>query len=50
MIAQPALTTIRQPVEVMGRTMARALLDRIDGRPVRTATVLPTELVRRESA
>src|SRR5947209_7135235 len=31
-ISQPALTTIRQPIEELGRQMARMLLDRLDGR------------------
>ena len=50
LIADPPLTTVRQPIEVMGRQMARTLLDRIDGRPVRQGIILPTELVRRGSA
>lgn len=50
LFSQPPLTTVRQPIEVMGRQMARTLLDRIDGRPVRRGIVLPTELVRRASA
>jgi len=47
----PPLTSIRQPTEEMGRTMARVLLEEIAERAaVRRHVVLATELVRRESA
>ena len=47
--ARPALTTIRQPWQRISREMVRLLLASIDGaEPV--AVILPTELVRRESA
>ncbi|WP_327283553.1 LacI family transcriptional regulator [Streptomyces sp. NBC_00597] len=52
----PPLTSVRQPVEEMGRTMARVLLARIAGQsggagdPGGAAVVLPTELVVRESS
>ncbi|GAA5102739.1 LacI family DNA-binding transcriptional regulator [Haloechinothrix salitolerans] len=46
---QPALTTIRQPIEALGQEMTRVLLRLIDGeRP--TPLILPTELVIRDSA
>ncbi|MFJ2954106.1 LacI family DNA-binding transcriptional regulator [Streptomyces sp. NPDC087270] len=46
----PALTSVRQPTEEMGRTMARVLLEEIAEREsVRRHVVLATELVRRES-
>ncbi|WP_369824159.1 LacI family DNA-binding transcriptional regulator [Kitasatospora sp. Root187] len=47
----PALTSVRQPIEEMGRTMARLLLEEIaeQGR-ARRQVVLATELVVRESA
>jgi DNA-binding LacI/PurR family transcriptional regulator len=46
---QPALTTVRQPIEALGREMTRMLLALIRGeRP--TALILPTELVIRDSA
>jgi DNA-binding LacI/PurR family transcriptional regulator len=47
---EPPLTTIRQPVLDIGRTMARQLLRLADGEAVEPAVVLPTELVVRESA
>lgn len=46
---EPPLTTVRQPIEEIGRTMARQLLRLLAGRPVDRAVVLPTELVVRES-
>jgi DNA-binding LacI/PurR family transcriptional regulator len=47
----PALTSVRQPIQQMGRTMARLLLDEIaePGRRSRQL-VVPTELVVRDSA
>jgi DNA-binding LacI/PurR family transcriptional regulator len=47
---EPPLTTIRQPVSDIGRTMARQLLRLAGGEQIEQATVLPTELIRRESA
>jgi DNA-binding LacI/PurR family transcriptional regulator len=49
-VASPALTTVRQSLQDMGRTMARMLLDRIDGRPTESVRILPVETVRRASA
>jgi DNA-binding LacI/PurR family transcriptional regulator len=49
-LAHPALTTVRQPINEMGRTMATRLLQRIAGAEVRLQTVLPVELIRRETA
>ncbi len=49
-MTQPPLTTIRQPIEAMGRQMAAMLLDLLRGRSVPQSLVLPTELVRRGSA
>ncbi|MFJ4961352.1 HTH-type transcriptional repressor PurR [Streptomyces sp. ADI96-02] len=50
----PPLTSVRQPIEEMGRRMAQLLLDEIAGpspaRGDRPAVVLPTELVIRESS
>jgi DNA-binding LacI/PurR family transcriptional regulator len=46
----PPLTSVRQPTEEMGRTMARVLLEEIAEREsVRRHVVLATELVQRES-
>ncbi|GHE40991.1 LacI family transcriptional regulator [Streptomyces vinaceus] len=47
---EPPLTSVRQPVEEMGRTMAHILLARMAGEPGDEAVVLPTELVVRESS
>jgi DNA-binding LacI/PurR family transcriptional regulator len=49
-VATPALTTVRQSLQDMGRTMARMLLDRIDGRTTERVRILPVETVRRASA
>ncbi|MCG7527689.1 LacI family transcriptional regulator [Streptomyces sp. OfavH-34-F] len=47
----PALTSVRQPIEEMGRTMTRLLLDMIAGEHAdRAQIVLPTELVVRDSS
>jgi DNA-binding LacI/PurR family transcriptional regulator len=49
--SDPPLTTVRQPILDIGRTMARLILAMIDGEPdVPPAVVLPTELVARSSA
>jgi DNA-binding LacI/PurR family transcriptional regulator len=50
--ARPALTTVRQPIEELGRHLAAALLEQLDGDGTApaTAAVLETELVRRASA
>ncbi|QDB78561.1 LacI family transcriptional regulator [Georgenia sp. 311] len=47
--ADPPLTTVRQPLEVMGRHMARMLMDLADGGQTTSAT-LAVELVTRTSA
>ena len=49
-LTTPPLTTVRQPVNELGRTMARTLLARIDGEAMVPTTILPVELIRRESA
>jgi DNA-binding LacI/PurR family transcriptional regulator len=49
-LAHPALTTIRQPITDLGRTMASRLLQRITGEPAERRTVLPVELIRRHTA
>jgi DNA-binding LacI/PurR family transcriptional regulator len=45
----PPLTTVHQPVEAMGRQMARSLCCLINGEPVEDV-ILDTHLVHRESA
>jgi DNA-binding LacI/PurR family transcriptional regulator len=47
--ADPPLTTVRQPIEALGRRMAGALLDQLDRGAAPTAEVLRTELVIRSS-
>ena len=47
--ADPPLTSVRQPIEQMGREMAAALLAQLGGAPA-TGVVLPTELVVRRSS
>lgn len=47
----PPLTTVHQPVELMGREMTRLLLDRIGGRPLTEPVVIvDTRLTIRASA
>lgn len=47
----PPLTSVRQPIEEMGRTMAKLLLDEIaEPHRLRRQVVLPTELIRRRSS
>jgi DNA-binding LacI/PurR family transcriptional regulator len=45
----PPLTTVRQPIEEIGRTIARQLLRQLAGEPIEPAVILPTELVVRDS-
>jgi len=48
---RPRLTTVRQPIEAMGREMANLLLRRIEhGAAAPSQVVFPTELVIRESS
>jgi DNA-binding LacI/PurR family transcriptional regulator len=47
---EPPLTTVRQPILDIGRTMARQLLRLVNGEHIEPAVVLPTELIVRESA
>ncbi|MCE7002878.1 substrate-binding domain-containing protein [Kibdelosporangium philippinense] len=46
---QPALTTVRQPNEALGREMTRMLVRLINGDEP-TSRILPTELIIRDSA
>ena len=45
----PPLTTIRLPANALGAAAGRALVDRLAGRPASERTLLPTELIVRES-
>ena len=45
----PPLTTIRLPANALGAAAGKALVDRLAGRPTSERTLLPTELVVRES-
>jgi DNA-binding LacI/PurR family transcriptional regulator len=45
----PPLTTIRLPANALGAAAGRALIDRLAGRPTSERTLLPTELIVRES-
>jgi DNA-binding LacI/PurR family transcriptional regulator len=47
--ADPPLTTVRQPIIELGRTLARQLLRLVAGEEIEPALVLPTSLVVRES-
>lgn len=49
-LTTPPLTTLRQPLDELGRSMTRVLLARIGGGDPPQRTVLPTELVRRGTA
>jgi DNA-binding LacI/PurR family transcriptional regulator len=46
----PPLTTVRQPIEEIGHTIARQLLRLLAGDQIDPALVLPTELVVRDSS
>lgn len=48
--AEPALTTVRQPIEQLGSEMARLLLEQVDEGAAPRGEVLRTELVVRRSA
>lgn len=49
-LTTPRLTTVRQHVSALGRTMAGLLLRRIEGEQIPHSTVLPVEVVCRQSA
>ncbi len=48
-VYDPPLTTVRQPLEELGREGARRLLDKLEGLEVEGAMTIPTELVLRRS-
>ncbi len=45
----PPLTTVRLPANALGAAAGKALVDRLAGRPTSERTLLPTELIVRES-
>jgi DNA-binding LacI/PurR family transcriptional regulator len=45
--AHPPLTSVRQPMEELGREMAHLLMSLVNGEATRTSVMLPTELVVR---
>ncbi|GIF64956.1 LacI family transcriptional regulator [Asanoa ishikariensis] len=47
---EPPLTTVRQPIQQIGREMARQLMRLVAGEEIEPVTMLPTELIIRESA
>jgi DNA-binding LacI/PurR family transcriptional regulator len=47
---EPPLTTVRQPIAEIGRSLVRQLLRLTADEPIEPALILPTELVLRESA
>jgi len=47
---EPPLTTVRQPITELGRSLVRQLLRLTAGEEVEPALILPTELVVRDSA
>ncbi|MEV0406183.1 LacI family DNA-binding transcriptional regulator [Actinoallomurus sp. NPDC050550] len=47
---EPPLTTVRQPIDGIGRRMARQVLRLVAGEEIEPVVTLPTELVVRESA
>lgn len=49
-LTSPPLSTVRQPIDELGRAMTRVLLARIAGEQVPLRSVLPVALVRRETA
>jgi DNA-binding LacI/PurR family transcriptional regulator len=49
-LSTPPLSTVRQPIDRLGRTMATVLLARLRGAEPDRMTVLPTEVVLRASA
>ena len=50
LMSTPPLTTVHQPSIRLGETMARVLVRRMAGESVERVTLLPTELVVRQSS
>ena len=49
-LVNPGLTTIRQPIAEIGHTMADLLVRRIAGEEPTRITILPVDLIRRDTA
>ncbi|SDN19525.1 LacI family DNA-binding transcriptional regulator [Allokutzneria albata] len=49
-LADPPLTTVRQPIDEQGRRMVGMLLDAIAGNPGERAVTLPTSVIARQSS
>lgn len=49
LLADPPLTTVRQPIDAMGQEMARMLLALLDGRQP-SPLILPVQLIVRSTA
>jgi LacI family transcriptional regulator len=47
---QPALTTVKVHTEEMGKIAVKLLVDRLEGREIPIKTVIPTNLIIRESS
>jgi DNA-binding LacI/PurR family transcriptional regulator len=47
--ASPALTTIEQPVDMLGCTIADSLVRLIAGEEIERLTLVPTTLIERDS-
>ena len=45
----PALTTVKAPTELVGRTAAQHLFDLLSGENIAPITLLPTEIIIRHS-
>ncbi|KOF58154.1 MULTISPECIES: LacI family DNA-binding transcriptional regulator [Clostridium] len=45
----PQITTIRQPLEEMGKMAVKLLIDQINGKDVKTENILPIKLIERKT-
>jgi LacI family transcriptional regulator, sucrose operon repressor len=48
-LISPALTTIRQPIEQMGKLLVELIIKQIDGEVINIENILPVELIERKS-
>jgi DNA-binding LacI/PurR family transcriptional regulator len=49
-VTNPAITTVRQPIERMGTALAALLLDTIEAGEPPAPVIVPTEIIERDSA